>query len=266
MSERTHDIEKVKEEFSTQGYSLVEDAVEPEMVDRLEAAARRVWAKVRAGEVDVAGNGPEATAIFGVIAPEFGEPVFAEHLVSPSIERYVKAFLGPDLRMGHVHLWCADKGYDTGWHRDIGTGNQDGDPEREMALITQPMTGLRWQLALVDDPCLWLVPGSHLRPRTPEEHQALAVDKKVDITGQQNIFLQRGQVLFWSGYTIHRGRQPAHLPQRLSMTGALMIYRPDEPQTEVDERFRWKLADNVRAALPPKAQLYYDRWRTLQKA
>ena len=136
MPERTHDPEKVKEEFSTQGYSLVEDAVEPEMVNRLEAAARRVWAKVRAGEVDVAGNGPEATAIFGVIAPEFGEPVFAEHLVSPAIERYVKAFLGPDLRMGHVHLWCADKGYDTGWHRDIGTGNQDGDAEREMALIT----------------------------------------------------------------------------------------------------------------------------------
>ena len=49
------------------------------------------------------------------------------------------------------------------------------------------------------------------------------------------------------------------------MTGALMIYRPDEPQTEVDERFRWKLAANVRAALPPKAQLYYDRWRVLQK-
>ena len=153
MPERTHDLEKVKEEFFTQGYSLVEDAVEPEMVDRLEAAARRVWAKVRAGEVDVAGNGPEATAIFGVIAPEFGEPVFAEHLVSPAIERYAKTFLGPDLRMGHVHLWCADKGYDTGWHRDIGTGNQDDDAEREMALITQPMTGLRWQLALVDDPC-----------------------------------------------------------------------------------------------------------------
>ena len=69
MPERTHDPEKVKEEFFAQGYSLVEDAVEPEMVDRLEAAARRVWAKVRAGEVDVAGNGPEATAIFGVIAP-----------------------------------------------------------------------------------------------------------------------------------------------------------------------------------------------------
>ena len=32
------------------------------------------------------------------------------------------------------------------------------------------------------------------------------------------------------------------------------------------ERFRWKLADNVRAALLPKAQLYYDRWCALQKA
>ena len=54
--------------------------------------------------------------------------------MSPAIERYATTFLGPDLRMGHVHLWCADKGYDTGWHRDIGTGNQDDDAEREMAL------------------------------------------------------------------------------------------------------------------------------------
>ena len=46
MPEQTHDLEKVKEEFFAQGYSLVEDAVQPEMVDRLEAAVPRVWAKI----------------------------------------------------------------------------------------------------------------------------------------------------------------------------------------------------------------------------
>ena len=100
-------IDKVKAEFSGQGYSIVDDAFSPDLVDRLEAASWNVWNKVRCGEVDVANNGPEAGAIFGLLAPEFGEP----------------------------------------------------------------MTALRWQLALIDDPCLWLVPHSQRRYRTDEERE-----------------------------------------------------------------------------------------------
>lgn len=259
------DIARVKEEFFDQGYSIVEDAVEAEMLDRLENGARNVWGKVRSGAVDVAGNGPDAGFIFGLLAPEFGEPVFAEHLISAPISRYVEAFIGTELRLGHVHLWCSRGGYDTGWHRDVGGQERDGTEEVEMAMLNKPMTGLRWQLALVDDPCLWVVPGSQQRYRTDEERHALIVDRKVEISGQENIVLKRGQVLFWSGYTIHRGRTPADLAERLSMTAALRIHHPDDPPEELDERFRWRLADNIRASLPGKMQLYYDRWKGLQK-
>ena len=45
------DIARVKEAFFDQGYSIVEDAVEAEMLDRLESGARNVWGKVRSAAV-----------------------------------------------------------------------------------------------------------------------------------------------------------------------------------------------------------------------
>lgn len=257
------DIARIKSEYFDQGYVIVDDAIDPGMLDRLEAGARSVWSQVREGAVDVAGNGPDGGSIFGLLAPEFGEPVFGEILAYEGITRYAEAFLGPELRMGHVHLWAADGGYDTGWHRDLGPA-KDNTYDEEMALLSRPMIGLRYQVALVDDPCLWLVPGSHRRYRTEEERQALAFDGKRDISTQVNVPLKRGEMLLWSGYTVHRGRKPPDLEQRLSMTIGLFRYDPQEPKMAMDERFRWKLADNIRDSLPPRSQLYYDRWRALQ--
>ena len=94
--------------------------------------------------------------------------------------------------------------------------------------------------------------------------QALAFDGKWDISTQVNVPLKRGQVLLWSGYTVHRGRKPPDLEQRLSMTIGLFRYDPQDPKMVMDERFRWKLADNIRGSLPPRTQLFYDRWRALQ--
>ncbi len=182
---------------------------------------------------------------------------------SEGVTKYAAAFLGPELRMGHVHLWCANGDYDTGWHRDLGPA-KDNTYDEEMALLNRPMRGLRYQVALVDDPCLWLVPGSQKRYRTEEERQALAFDVRRDISTQVNVPLKRGQTLLWSGHTVHRGRKPPELKQRLSMTIGLFRYDPDEPKMEMDGRFRWKLADNIRDSLTPKTQLLYDRWRALQ--
>ena len=187
-----------------------------------------------------------------------GEPVciglFGEVLCSEGVTKCAEAFLGPELRMGHVHLWCSRGQYDTGWHRDLGPA-KDNTYEDEMALLNRPMAGLRYQVALVDDPCLWLVPGSQRRYRTPEEREALAVDTKRDISTQVNVPLKRGQTLLWSGNTVHRGRKPPELDERLSMTIGLFRYDPAEPKMAMDERFRWKLAANIRDSLPPKAQL-----------
>ena len=123
----------------------------------------------------------------------------------------------------------------------------------------------KWHLALADDPCLWLVPGSHRRYRTERERKAMIDNPFADIPGQRRISLQRVQTLFWSGNVIHRGRAPEELDERLSLVAHLDQYREGEPRMEKDDRFAWLLAENVRSALPEQLQLYYDRWRALQQ-
>ncbi len=258
------DIEEAKARYCEQGYFIVDDAVQSDMLDQLDAAAHRVWDKVRSGAVDVGGNGPNTNGIFGVIAPEFGEPVFAQYLISEPVLRYVKPFLGEELQLGHVHIRCADKGYDTGWHRDVGR-NRNVSYRKEMEILTRPIEKLKWQLPLLDDTCLWVVPGSHRRYRTEEEWRVLVAERKLDISGQRRIVLRRGQCLFWNEYLIHRGRQPDHLPKRVTLAASLQPYPLDGPLEEVDERLRWRLAGNLREALPPLMQLYYDRWLARQK-
>ena len=45
--------QKYVDEYHEQGYVVVDDAVDPDMLDELEAAGRRVRDKIRDGEVDV---------------------------------------------------------------------------------------------------------------------------------------------------------------------------------------------------------------------
>ena len=57
---------------------------------------------------------------------------------------------------------------------------------------------------------------------------------------------------------------PAEMDERLTLCGCLVKHQADDQLETLDERFRWRLADNVRRALPEKIRLYYDRWKQLQ--
>ena len=85
------------DEYHEQGYVVVDDAVDPNMMDELEAAGRRVRDKIRADEVDVhsiLGENREPQVIWGLIAPEYNEPIFAEYfLVSDDTSHYLSHFL-----------------------------------------------------------------------------------------------------------------------------------------------------------------------------
>lgn len=228
------DIEELKQQYFENGYFVVVDAVDPAMIDPLEAAAVRVVDKVRSGRVDLSGLGPEATAVYGIIAPEFGEPVFGEYLCCGEVLRYVEAFFGPEVRMGHTLLWATEKDYDTGWHRDLGPIVERSEAE-EMAILQEPMTMLKWQTALLDDPCLWVVPKSHARYRTERERKVL-LERKGDLPGQVQISLKRGQTVFWSHKLIHRGRMPESMDRRLSVAGCLKGYDPNAENDYASER------------------------------
>ena len=261
-------------QYEDQGYFITDDAVAPEMLPTLTEATRRVADKVRSGEVvdntnqiGTDGDGKKPIVIFGVMAPEFNEPIFAEYLASEQVERYVRPFLGEELRLGWVTVFAIkDSGYQCGWHRDFGAEERDGSAEVEMEILSRYRKNLlKWHTALVDDPCLWIVPGSQRRYRTEQEREVLISNRGVgDIPGAKQIKLKRGQTIFWNGNTIHRGVMPTEMEERLTLSGCLVKHQADDLPETLDERFRWRLADNVRETLPEKIQLYYDRWKRLQ--
>ena len=262
--------EEVVDEYHQQGFAVVDDAVDPAMMDELEAAARRAQDKVRSGEVDVHSikdEDGEPHVLWGLIAPEFGEPVFANYLISAPVEAYSQAFLGPELQLGWVCLFCTGNGapYDSTWHRDLNRKDIGATEEEEMALLTAPATNLKWHLALVDDPCFRIVPGSHRRYRTEEEADVLANRRKDDLSQELTVELKRGQTVFWTGRSIHRGVAPEGTWERLALHGGIAEYREDAPlQEEVDGSFLWRLSPHIRENLPDRMKLYYDRWRALQ--
>lgn len=261
-------LKEVVEQYRTRGYFVVEDAVAPDMLALLLQAARRVKQKVRSGEVDLfTHRTPEgdAWAVRGLLAPEFGEPVFADYLMSDPVMKYVAPFLGSELRLGGVLLFTTPHTADWsgGWHRDFGKNERDGSYEVEMEILNRPMNRLKWHLALVDDACLQLVPGSHRRYRTDEERACLLNTRHADISTQKVMALKAGQTIFWSGNAIHRGIYKVH-PERLTLAGSWTKHREGEASEETDRRLRWMLADNVRGYLPEAMRPAYDRWRALQ--
>ena len=259
------------DKYHEQGYVVVDDAVDPDMMDELEAAGRRVRDKIRAGEVDVhsiLGENREPQVIWGLIAPEFRESIFAEYLISEPVEAYTHAFLGQELRLGWAVIFCTGNQvpYDSTWHRDLGSADKGASAEEELALLNYSQYNLvKWHLALVDDPCFRVVPGSHRRYRTEAEREVLIERPRDPMPGERTIEVKRGQTVFWNGKTIHRGVTPEGLKERMSLHGGMAQYREDDPPEEkLDERFRWRLSPNLRENLPAKMQLYYDRWRALQ--
>ena len=48
-------------------------------------------------------------------------------------------------------------------------GRPEVSSEEEIRELEKPCFATQWNAALYDDECLLVVPGSHRRPRTPEE-------------------------------------------------------------------------------------------------
>ena len=89
--------------YNEHGFVTVDEITDDATLQALLDASKRAKAKVRAGEVDVythwaTKENTEPWAIRGILAPEFGEPIFAEHMLSERVMKYVHRFLGKELR------------------------------------------------------------------------------------------------------------------------------------------------------------------------
>ncbi len=258
-------------------------------------------------------GGDEPWAIRGLIHPAFGEPSFAEFHGSPDFLNFVRAWchrLEPeDLTMGNLLLWCNPRHYENklGWHRDVtwwGTGKsyfaqQEVRGEGPEA-YSEEVERIRWKeirennakslterngvsmfLALTNDECHELVPGSHDRWRTPFEHDVLLPkamkDQGVPYTPSWNgedplpnqvaIRLKAGEALIRNGATIHTGHTvPERERNTLSIGWSKWSGEFTGEPSVADVRHAWQLDPAVREALPHEwMKTAWDRWTETQK-
>ena len=255
----------------------------------------------------------EPWAIRGLVHPAFGEPSFAEFHGSPDFLSFVHSWchgLRPEeMVLSGMLLWCNPRRnqHALSWHRDFtwwGTG-KPYFAQREVRgdgpeAYSEEIERIRWQeiqadngralterkgvsmfLALVDDECHELIPGSHQRWRTPFEHDVLLPkamkDQGVPYTPSWNgtdplpnqvaIRLKAGEALIRNGATLHTGHT---VPDRERNTLSIGWSRWSGPFTGepavADARNAWQLDPAVREALPHEwMKTAWDRWAETQR-
>ena len=255
----------------------------------------------------------EPWAIRGLIHPTFNEPSFAQFHGSTEFLDFVASWChglqAEDLVLRGMLLWCNPRRYENGpsWHRDVtwwgtgkgyfsqkevrGEGPEAYAEETEQRLwkeIQEKNTqsikkrnGVSMFLALTDDECHELVPGSHHRWRTPLEHDVLLPQSMKDqgvpytpswngvdpLPGQVAIRLKAGEALIRNGATIHTGHT---VPVRERNTLSIGWSKWDKSSTDerlvADARDAWQLDPAVREGLPYLwMKTAWDRWAETRK-
>ncbi|MEO6096621.1 MAG: phytanoyl-CoA dioxygenase family protein [Fibrobacteria bacterium] len=158
--------------------------------------------------------GREARHYYFHIMTATGTQALHTLLLHQKIQGLVEELLGPDLILNNFSLLAAEPGikYKLGWHRDIIQIPEQEIDER----IFSPAwfhNNLQFNLALNDDDCLWAVPGSHIRPNTPDENAAFNGSRHyapmdAEMPGGIPIPLRPGQAAFYNNNLIHRGYAP----------------------------------------------------------
>jgi phytanoyl-CoA dioxygenase PhyH len=261
-------VSELAERYRTDGYFTIDGLVAPDLLRRLQEAAPRVKAKARSGEVNLYNNyaAPgDPWVIDGILTSAFGEPAFAEFMVSEPLLALARAFLGPEIRLGYLGLLTnpARTNFNLGWHRDVLHLRPDSfDVPNDPGVVTNKF---RWTTALADEANLRLVPGSHARWGTDAENAAIEVQSDVELPGQKLIELRAGQTVVYDEKIIHRAytRQER---ERASLFGTWARYRPDEPRVNPIPEMRWMLRDGIGDTFPPSLRPYYDRWREIHQS
>ena len=303
------------------GFVIISDFVDSPWIPVLREAGRRVteacspdhgYSKIDCSRGYVHRTGhDEPWAIRGLIHPAFGEPSFAEFHGSDEFLSFVESWCGlqpEDMMMGGMLLWSNSRHeHALGWHRDAtwwGTGKAylsqkevrgDGpeayseEVERERweeiranneKAVTE-RKGVSIFLALVDDECHELIPGSHNRWRTPFEHDVLLPKAMKDqgvphtpswngkdpLPGQVAVRLRTGEALVRIGSNIHTGHSvPERERNTLSIGWSKWSGPSDEEPSVTDARSAWQLDPDVRAALPHDwMKTAWDRWAEAQR-
>lgn len=199
--------------YHENGYLIIEDAIAPDSLPALQQAYEETIE--RALVLGHAKRNSETGFLEGhrfqnPHHPDLASPALLEGLVAEPVMQFCCGLTGPKLAFYGIAAFAMQPEFDYrgGWHRDsYAAWGKDSEKELQIREIhTWPCTQVL--LAIEDDACFWLVPGSHNRQNTPEEERKFEEGE----TGWEEMFpgavqlkLRAGMAVPFDSRAIHRG-------------------------------------------------------------
>ncbi|KAK6532049.1 hypothetical protein TWF694_003212 [Orbilia ellipsospora] len=220
--------------FERDGFVIIDDVLPPALFEAAKQACEEAVEKGRKGEWPhrrIVGKafppwpaaGPDIWGIQHLMHPDLGLPLFKQIYTNPKLLSTACAILGvqsPEslqLELFNLLINPHTTPFSLPYHRDTIPAATPADEEAK--LLTRPRTGTQYNLALYDDACLIVVPGSHRRPKTSEEAEALSKDDKTPLKDEIKVILKPNQAVFYENDILHRAEY--NTLQRVTLHGSL---------------------------------------------
>ncbi|KAK6362683.1 hypothetical protein TWF730_000139 [Orbilia blumenaviensis] len=168
-------------------------------------------------------SGPDIWGIQHLMHPDLKLPIFKQLYTNPKLLSTACTILSlPSAESLQLELFNLlinphTTPFSLPYHRD--TIPAPTPPEEEAKLLTRPRTGTQYNLALYDDACLIVVPGSHRRPKTEEEAATLKEDDKAALKDEIRVALKPNQAVFYENDILHRAEYDTK--KRVTLHGSL---------------------------------------------
>ncbi|EWC43951.1 hypothetical protein DRE_01303 [Drechslerella stenobrocha 248] len=232
--------------FARDGFVIVDDVLPPDMFEAAKKACEEAVTKGRSGEWPhrrIVGkafppwpeSGPDIWGIQHLMHPDLSLPIFKQIYVTPALLSTACQILALEspaslqLELFNLLINPHTTAFSLPYHRDSIPAS--ATPEEETILLTRPRTGTQYNLALYDDTCLIVVPGSHKRAKTQGESTALATDDKAPLPGEIKVVLKPNQAVFYENDILHRAEYTTL--KRVTLHGSLGIEGQVERATMV---------------------------------
>jgi hypothetical protein len=259
------------EQFCCDGFFIDRGVFSPGECDTLRQLARRVQQKTRetlpsgtrfwfggADERAIIPEDKRAMATWGVneiTRPELFEAGLVNVFAHPRVNQAMHALLGPEPRAWGIKILWTPKivGYDLGWHRDLEKALYD-----TVHLKPAPQDHVQFNAALNFDDCFIVVPGSHRRPLTAREWEAVRHDPTAPLPDEVVAALEPGDILYMDAHTLHRGRSTVD-GDRLTLHYSAQAQWVPLKEWGTHEHFGWITSEAFCETLQPEARAMYER-------
>lgn len=258
------DALSLPDRFRRDGYARFPGFLGPSRIAALRAACDAALV----GWMTAEGRGPRAPDVTNMayltdlrLWPDSRDGLLeiAEFAASPAVLAPVERAAGSPVLFHNTQYFMEphNRSWDGDWHRDTQFLSPTDDIE--WARI-RGAASVHFRVALVDDPWLEIVPGSHARWDSPQEYAVRRATGKGGrhgaMPGGIALPLKAGDALLFHAWSIHRGRYVATRPRR-TLDILYAIGGPTDWSPATPSCFR---EPTVMEGLSPGARAFYERF------